>query len=225
MIKRSTQSVRQRNESRVLDWNAEEDQARKEAQGQAMYRRRKGSGRLKLLKKSKALQKKAEDVEALKKAQELAMKERGRIKKANQRRESSRLWRRLKIASEEEKKKELEMKVQAAQGKSSKNAGRKEAARIAAEEEVEKGRRGGSGCKKASAEHGTQFYSLEELAAGVEGVEYATREQYLSPAEFLSYFGMNKEEFSASKPWKKMPQERMLAFGRIMLRVGWDQLW
>lgn len=49
----------------------------------------------------------------------------------------------------------------------------------------------------------TTFYSLDELRAGVDGVEFTKREQYLSPEDFESTFGMSKEEFNELRKWKQ----------------------
>ena len=49
----------------------------------------------------------------------------------------------------------------------------------------------------------TTFYSLEELKAGMDGVDLTKREQYLSPEDFESMFGMSKEEFNGLRKWKQ----------------------
>ena len=47
------------------------------------------------------------------------------------------------------------------------------------------------------------FYSFQDLKSGVAGIEYAQREQYLSPDEFVEVFGMSKEEFNGLRKWRQ----------------------
>ena len=46
-------------------------------------------------------------------------------------------------------------------------------------------------------------YALEELKTPLDGVEWSTREAYLSEEDFQKHFGMTLEEFNVMALWKK----------------------
>jgi len=52
------------------------------------------------------------------------------------------------------------------------------------------------------------YFTLAELIAGVEGVVFETREQMLSPTEFLDLFKMTKEEFLELPKWKQAQKKK-----------------
>jgi hypothetical protein len=109
----------------------------------------------------------------------------------------------------ERKKKEIDDNQKVLEEKERKLKEEKEAAKLAAEEEAKKKKAEADSARNRAAEAaGTQFYSLEELKAGVEGIDHAYREQYLSPAEFKTHFGMTKEEFKELKSWKKVSYKK-----------------
>jgi len=45
---------------------------------------------------------------------------------------------------------------------------------------------------------------LEELKNPIDGVEFTTREQWLSDGDFQNLFSMSKDEFKELKQWKKI---------------------
>ena len=53
-----------------------------------------------------------------------------------------------------------------------------------------------------------QYYTLEELKAGVPGVDYAKREQYLADDVFLELFGMKKDQFLQLQTWKRVAAKK-----------------
>ena len=56
-----------------------------------------------------------------------------------------------------------------------------------------------------------KFYSIDDLRARkIEGLDYTSREQYLSPNDFQQYFQMTKEEFSKLPKWKRDKAKRSL---------------
>ena len=53
-----------------------------------------------------------------------------------------------------------------------------------------------------------QYYTLEELKAGVPGVDYAMREHYLSDDVFFELFGMKKDQFLQMQTWKRVAAKK-----------------
>ena len=57
---------------------------------------------------------------------------------------------------------------------------------------------------KFEAASSSSFHSLDDLKKGVPaGVDPASKEQYLSDADFQAIFGMDKAAFAALKEWKR----------------------
>jgi hypothetical protein len=51
----------------------------------------------------------------------------------------------------------------------------------------------------------SQFYSYEDIKNNrITGINFSTKEQYLTDEEFYEVFKMTKSEFSVIKDWKKV---------------------
>jgi hypothetical protein len=56
----------------------------------------------------------------------------------------------------------------------------------------------------------TKFYSLQELKIPIVGVDWASREDYLSDEDIAKYFGMTRNELKALPKWKRQAAKKKL---------------
>ncbi|POM60945.1 Villin-like protein, partial [Phytophthora palmivora] len=53
-----------------------------------------------------------------------------------------------------------------------------------------------------------ETFSLEQLKAGVEGIDITLKERYLSDAEFQTVMDMSKDEFAGLPKWKQQAKKK-----------------
>lgn len=54
------------------------------------------------------------------------------------------------------------------------------------------------------------FYTLQELKVPIDGVDWASREDYLSDEDIVKYFGMTRAELKALPKWKRQAAKKSL---------------